>query len=60
MMPSRSRAAGVLLAAATILLNVDGAALRAETYPSRTIEVVVPFPPGGTSDLSARFLAEKW
>jgi len=32
----------------------------AEAFPSRPIEVVVPFPPGGTSDLTARFLADKW
>lgn len=32
----------------------------ADTFPSRPIEVIVPFPPGGTSDLSVRFLADKW
>jgi tripartite-type tricarboxylate transporter receptor subunit TctC len=31
-----------------------------QDYPARQIEVVVPFPPGGTSDLSVRFLADKW
>lgn len=32
----------------------------ADGYPERPVEVIVPFPPGGTSDLSVRFLADKW
>jgi tripartite-type tricarboxylate transporter receptor subunit TctC len=30
----------------------------AETWPSRTISIIVPFPAGGSADLSARLLAE--
>jgi tripartite-type tricarboxylate transporter receptor subunit TctC len=32
----------------------------AESFPSRAIEIIVPFPPGGTSDISTRLLAAKW
>lgn len=31
----------------------------AEDYPARTVTVVVPFVPGGTTDLLARLLAER-
>ena len=31
---------------------------RADNYPSRTIAMVVPFPPGGPSDVVARIIAE--
>jgi|tagenome__1003787_1003787.scaffolds.fasta_scaffold20449147_2 tripartite-type tricarboxylate transporter receptor subunit TctC len=31
----------------------------AESYPNRAVRIVVPFPPGGTSDTYTRILAEK-
>ncbi len=36
---------------------VAGASLAAEAYPTRSIQVIVPFPPGGVADLVARPLA---
>ncbi|MEJ8571605.1 tripartite tricarboxylate transporter substrate binding protein [Microbaculum marinum] len=48
----------VLMAMSTITMTGNEA--RSDEYPSRPIEVVVPFSPGGTSDLSARYLADKW
>ncbi len=35
------------------------AAVQAQTYPSRTITLIVPFPPGGSTDTVARIMAEK-
>ena len=33
-------------------------ATRADNYPSRTVAMIVPFPPGGPSDVVARIIAE--
>lgn len=52
-----------LLVAVTALLGLIGADARAQTYPTKPVTVFVPWPPGGRSDLVARFttqfLAEK-
>src|SRR5262245_5930457 len=34
-------------------------AVHAQTFPSRTITLVVPFPPGGSTDVVARIMAER-
>jgi tripartite-type tricarboxylate transporter receptor subunit TctC len=35
------------------------AAVQAQPYPSRQITLVVPFPPGGSTDVAARIMAER-
>jgi tripartite-type tricarboxylate transporter receptor subunit TctC len=54
------RKLAVVLAAilAVVLAAADGPAY-AQSYPSRTITLVVPFPPGGGVDALARILAER-
>jgi len=45
---------GAALAAPALLRGA-----RAETYPSRFVRLVVPFPPGGTVDAGARIIAAR-
>jgi tripartite-type tricarboxylate transporter receptor subunit TctC len=46
---------GMLAAAALIVAALPAAA---QDYPTRTIKMVVPFPPGGPSDVVARIIAD--
>ncbi|HEX6529761.1 MAG TPA: tripartite tricarboxylate transporter substrate-binding protein, partial [Burkholderiales bacterium] len=43
---------------ALVLLLLAGSAW-AQTYPSRPVRVIVPFPPGGAPDLVGRTLAHR-
>jgi tripartite-type tricarboxylate transporter receptor subunit TctC len=45
------------LIALTVLAGIAGA--QAQTYPSRPITLIVPFPPGGSTDAAARIMAER-
>jgi tripartite-type tricarboxylate transporter receptor subunit TctC len=43
--------------ALTLLAGI--ASVQAQQYPSRQITLVVPFPPGGSTDVAARIMAER-
>jgi len=46
----------LLVAAFSLALSL---AAFAQEFPSRTVRIVVPYPPGGQMDLNARFIANK-
>jgi tripartite-type tricarboxylate transporter receptor subunit TctC len=47
----------IVAIALTVFAGVAG--LQAQTYPSRQITLLVPFPPGGSTDVAARIMAER-
>src|SRR5436190_19668371 len=48
-----------LLVALTLTMFAGIAGAHAQSYPSRQITLVVPFPPGGSTDVAARIMAER-
>ena len=53
----RSFAGGLL--AVAVLVSVTAAVAQRAEYPERNISVIVPFPPGGASDITARLVTSK-
>src|SRR5204862_2231119 len=45
--------------ALSFLILFGAAPAQAQTYPSRPLTLIVPFPPGGSTDAAARIMAEK-
>lgn len=48
-----------LKVAAVLALLAPLAPLQAQSYPSRTIRFIVPYPPGGGADITCRMIAQK-
>jgi tripartite-type tricarboxylate transporter receptor subunit TctC len=47
------------LVAALLLIVSYGALAQAQPFPSRPLSLIVPFPPGGSTDAAARIMAER-
>jgi tripartite-type tricarboxylate transporter receptor subunit TctC len=53
------RGVSALLAQLLVALGIGGGVADAQTYPNRTITFVVPFPPGGSTSLVGRVIADR-
>src|SRR5678815_906821 len=50
---------GIHLASAMILCSISAAIASAAEYPTKTIQIINPFPPGAVTDIVARIAAPK-
>ena len=53
------RKSTALFAALALVAALASAAALADTFPSKPVKLIVTYPPGGSSDLMARILAQK-
>ena len=51
------RSTAAIIAACTFLLSATS--VHAQSWPSRTVRLVIPFGAGGTADITARTIAQK-
>src|ERR1700704_4853835 len=47
-----------LIAALLISLATLASAVHAQSFPSKSLRIIVPFPPGGAADVTSRLLGE--
>ncbi|WP_454754548.1 hypothetical protein [Cupriavidus necator] len=45
---------------AAVALSLTSMALHAESYPTKPVRLIVPFPPGGSVDYVARTISQKF
>jgi tripartite-type tricarboxylate transporter receptor subunit TctC len=54
-----SKLVGLAVRALILAGLVQGAAALAQTYPARPVQLVIPFPPGGATDIAGRLIGKK-